>query len=60
MSNEYMDKEKWVLLFQEIGLDEATMVKWHQAFETRYPNEHQSFLEWLKIPGNEIAQIRAL
>jgi hypothetical protein len=60
MSNEYMDKEKWVLLFQQIGLDEATMVKWHQAFETRYPNEHQSFLEWLNIPGNEIARIRAL
>jgi hypothetical protein len=60
MSSEYMDKDKWVLLFREIGLDEATMVKWHQAFETRYPNEHQSFLEWLRIPGNEIAQIRAM
>jgi hypothetical protein len=47
MSKPYMDKEKWVLLFKEIGLDEATMVKWHKAFETRYPNEHQSFLEWL-------------
>jgi hypothetical protein len=60
MSNEDMDKEKWVLLFREIGLDEATMVKWHQAFETRYPAQHQSFLEWLRIPGNEISQIRAL
>jgi hypothetical protein len=60
MSKPYMDKEKWVLLFKEIGLDEATMVKWHKAFETRYPNEHQSFLEWLKIPENEVALIRAL
>jgi hypothetical protein len=60
MSKEYMDKEKWVLLFKEIGLDEATMVKWHQAFETRHPNGHQSFLEWLRIPGNEISRIRAL
>jgi hypothetical protein len=60
MSKQYMDKEKWVLLFKEIGLDEATMVKWHKAFETRYPNEHQSCLEWLKNPENEVALIRAL
>ena len=60
MSNEGMTKEKWVLLFREIGLDEATMRQWHQAFETRYPNEHQSFLEWLKIPEDEIDRIRAL
>ena len=60
MSNEGMNKEKWVLLFREIGLDEATMRQWHQAFEARYPHEHQSFLEWLKIPQAEISSIRAL
>jgi len=60
MSNEAMTKENWVLLFKEIGLDDATMVKWHQAFETRYPDGHQSFLEWLQIPADEIARIRAL
>ena len=60
MSNEGMNKEKWVLLFREIGLDEATMRQWHQAFETRYPNEHQSFLEWLNISDDEIQKIRAL
>ena len=54
-----MNKEKWVLLFREIGLDDATMHKWHQEFEARYPNEHQSFLEWLKIPEAEISLIRA-
>jgi len=60
MSNEVINKEKWVLLFQEIGLDEATMTKWHREFETRYPDGHQSFLEWLNIEANEIRQIRAL
>lgn len=60
MRNEGMNKEKWVLLFREIGLDEATMVKWHQAFETRFPDGHQSFLEWLSIPEDEIGRIRAL
>jgi hypothetical protein len=60
MSNEGMNKEKWVLLFREIGLDEATMTQWHREFETRYPDGHQSFLEWLQIPQNEIERIRAL
>lgn len=55
-----MNKEKWVLLFKEIGLDEATMKQWHRAFETRYPDGHQSFLEWLNIDETEIRQIRAM
>ena len=59
MSNEVMTKDKWILLFREIGLDDATMAKWHKVFEARYPNEHQSFLEWLKIPESEISSIRA-
>ena len=60
MTNEVMDKEKWVLLFKEIGLDEATMIQWHREFETRYPEGHQSFLVWLNIDENEIRHIRAL
>jgi len=59
MSNKVMNKEKWVLLFREIGLDDAAMHKWHREFEVRYPNEHQSFLEWLKIPEAEISRMRA-
>ena len=59
MSNEVMNKDKWIVLFQAIGLDKATMTKWHEEFEARYPNEHQSFLEWLKIPQDEISLIRA-
>ena len=60
MSNEVMNKDKWVLLFKEIGLDEATMTQWHQAFEARYPDGHQSFLKWLNIEDSEIRRIRAL
>jgi hypothetical protein len=60
MSNEVMNKENWVLLFREIGLDDTTMVKWHQGFEAKYPDGHQSFLEWLQIPKAEISSIRAL
>jgi len=60
MNNEVMNKEKWVLLFREIGLDEATMKQWHREFEARYPDGHQSFLEWLNIDEDEIRRIRAL
>jgi len=60
MSNEVMNKEKWVLLFKEIGLDEATMTRWHREFEARHPDGHQSFLEWLNIGEDEIRHIRAL
>lgn len=60
MSNEGMNKDKWVLLFREIGLDDATMSNWHKQFEARYPDGHQSFLEWLKIPEDDIRRIRAI
>jgi hypothetical protein len=55
-----MNKENWVELFEETGLDEAMMVKWHQLFEAKFPRGHQAFLEWLDIPQDEIEQIRAL
>jgi len=55
-----MNKEHWVSLFREIGLDDAAMVKWHKAFESKHPGGHQLFLEWLNIPEAEISTIRAL
>jgi len=60
MSNEVMNKQNWVMLFKAIGLDEATMIRWHKEFEGRYPDGHQSFLEWLNIDESEIRQIRAM
>lgn len=59
MADKKMSKQDWVALFKEIGLDQATMHKWHAAFEARHPDAHQSFLEWLSIPPQEIAEIRA-
>jgi hypothetical protein len=35
------------------------MQRWHQEFESRYPDQHQAFLEWLGIPAEEIRRIRA-
>ena len=58
MQNQVAVKE-WVAMFQEIGLDEETMMRWHHIFESRHPEAHQSFLEWLGLTGEEITGIRS-
>jgi len=58
MASHNMTKEKWIELFSEIGLTEEQMHTWHRAFEKRYPDEHQAFLEWLNIPADDISMIR--
>jgi hypothetical protein len=51
--------EEWVALFRDVGLDDADMKKWHHLFESRHPEGHQSFLEWLGLPEEKINSIRA-
>lgn len=44
---------EWVAMFQESGLDQAQMQRWHKLFETRHPAANQGFLEWLGLkPDN--------
>jgi hypothetical protein len=50
--------EEWVQRFRAIGLDDAAMEKWHRLFEQENPAGHQSFLEWLGLPAERIAEIR--
>lgn len=50
--------DQWVELFRAIGLQDADMHKWHREFEQRYPQGHQSFLEWLNLPPARIQDIR--
>ena len=50
--------EQWKDLFREIGLSEGAMVKWHQVFEAKYPQGHQSFLEWLGLDAGQIKDAR--
>lgn len=40
MKTPLMNRERWSELFQAIGLDEATMRRWHTEFEQRYPEGH--------------------
>lgn len=60
MTHTRMNKTRWIELFQAIGLDEGAMKHWHREFESRYPAEHQDFLEWLGVSAEEIVRIRAL
>jgi hypothetical protein len=50
--------KEWVSMFKEIGLDDSTMMQWHRIFETRHPEAHESFLQWLGLPPEEIQRIR--
>jgi len=53
-----MRLDEWVRRFRAVGLDDAAMKKWHGLFEKEDPEGHQSFLEWLSLPADKIAEIR--
>jgi hypothetical protein len=40
------------------GFSEEDMRRWHKQFEEQAPEEHQQFLEYLRIPTEEIGSIR--
>lgn len=54
-----MNKEKWVAIIRASGFADNDMHRWHQEFERSAPEDHQEFLEYLKIPHVEIERIRA-
>ena len=53
-----INKEQWVAMFEELGLNETAMRRWHRLFESRHPEAHQSFLEWLGLGAEAAGQIR--
>lgn len=53
-----VNKNQWVAMFKELGLNESQMMQWHRIFEARHPEGHQRFLEWLGIKAAEIERIR--
>jgi hypothetical protein len=50
---------EWVSMLREIGLDQQRMEQWHRIFEACHATGHQSFLEWLGLEPERIAEIRA-
>lgn len=55
---DHVNVEEWVAMFNEIGLDESAMKRWHGIFESRHPEAHQGFLEWLGLPAADVQSIR--
>jgi hypothetical protein len=55
----FISKDDWVDMFREVGLSDEAMKKWHHLFETRHPDGHAGFLNWLGIASDEINKIRA-
>jgi MerR family transcriptional regulator, thiopeptide resistance regulator len=54
-----MNKEKWVAIMKAAGFADDDMRKWHKEFERSAPEDHQEFLEYLKITKTEIDRIRS-
>jgi DNA-binding transcriptional MerR regulator len=55
---EMMTKEKWVSIMRASGFTEADMHRWHAEFEKSAPEDHQEFLQYLKISAEEVTKIR--
>jgi len=53
-----LTKDKLVGIMRAAGLTDEDMNRFHAEFERSAPAEHQEFLEFLKIPAEEIKQIR--
>jgi DNA-binding transcriptional MerR regulator len=56
--DELISKDKWVAIMRASGFTDADMNRWHAEFERSAPAEHQEFLEFLRLPADEIAKIR--
>ncbi|MBI4876835.1 MAG: MerR family transcriptional regulator [Acidobacteria bacterium] len=56
--NQMITKDKLVSIMRAAGLTEEDMNRFHVEFEKSAPAEHQEFLEFLRIPAEEIATIR--
>jgi len=54
-----MNKEQWKAILRASGASDQDMRRWHAEFERLDPQKHQEFLEFLCIPDDEIAALRA-
>lgn len=50
---------RFVALLAAVGMDDEQRDRWHAAFEQADPVEHQELLEFLRLPEESIARIRA-
>lgn len=53
-----LTKDQFVGLLNEADITDEQKARLHAAFEKRYPEAHQSFLEWLGLPADAVKGIR--
>ncbi len=51
-------KDQFVALLDEAGITDEQKHRLHALFETRHPQAHEAFLQWLGIPADTIRAIR--
>jgi DNA-binding transcriptional MerR regulator len=51
-------KQKWISIMKACGFSSEQMHRWHSEFERSAPEEHQKFLEFLRISPDEVKTIR--
>jgi hypothetical protein len=52
-------KDQFVAVLNEAGVTDEQKARLHAAFEKRYPEAHQSVLEYLGLPADAVRDIRA-
>ena len=52
-------KEQFIAVLADAGITEEQKARLHAAFEKRYPEAHQRFLEFLGFPAEAVRDIRA-
>jgi hypothetical protein len=52
-------KDQFIAVLNDAGITEEQKARLHAAFEKRYPEAHQSFLEWLGLPVDAVREIRS-
>jgi len=56
---ETITKDEFVSVLNDAGISDAQKQRLHAAFEKRFPEAHQRFLEYLGISAELVAQIRS-
>ena len=51
-------KDQFVAVLDAAGITEEQKHRLHAEFESRYPDAHQAFLEFLGLPADAVRSIR--
>ena len=51
-------KDQFVAVLNDAGITDEQKHRLHAVFEARHPEAHESFLQWLALPADEVRSIR--